>query len=125
MTGSGAMATASAQRPDATVRAIPFRDEGPGLASQAVDVLLVLILLLAACLGIALYARKRGWLDRWTGARAKTPPARGSLQVEQMSRLSPKTTLYRVNDADRRYLIVESSVAVQVVELGMADRTHG
>ncbi|MEG3184662.1 hypothetical protein [Novilysobacter erysipheiresistens] len=101
--------------------AIPFRPETEGVTGQLVDVLLVLALLLSACLGAVWFAKKRGWLDKWIGAAATGRPSQASLRVEQVLRLSPRTTLYQVKDADRGYLIVESTATARIIPLDAVD----
>lgn len=108
----------------ASPRGIMFRPEGDGFATQAMNALLVLVLLLAACLALAWYARKRGWLMRWTVAAAQPgAPARKAMRVEQFLRLSPKTRMYRVSDSGRQYLVIESSVHAQLISTEVADGT--
>lgn len=85
---------------------IPFRPEGPGLASSALDVTMGLVVVLGLALAGLLFARKKGWLERWTGAAT---PAAPTLRIEQRLRLSPRTMLYRVRDGNARYLVLESS----------------
>ncbi|HEY2346791.1 MAG TPA: hypothetical protein VGH80_13095 [Xanthomonadaceae bacterium] len=91
------------------VQAIPFRPESHGIASDAGSVLLALTALLAVFLVVLLFARKKGWLNRWIVDPAATGPSGTKLRVEQVLRLSPKTLVYRVSEGPERYLIVEST----------------
>ncbi len=119
---TGEATQSSAARPGTAMQGdIPYRPESQGVTGQLVDVLLVLALLLAVCLGAVWFARKRGWLDKWIGAAATGGATRTSLHVEQALRLSPRTSLYRVKDSGRRYLIVESTATARIVPLDAAD----
>lgn len=97
-----------------STRAIPFRDDGGSAASSITAALLVTVLMLALLALAAIYARKRGWLDRWVG-QTRAAHAKPSMQVAQVLRLSPRTTLYRVHDGTRVLLVLESAVNAQVV----------
>lgn len=94
---------------------ISYRPESAGLASSAVDVLLVLVLLLGGVLALAWVAKQKGWLKRWSVSAASLSPSAGGLRLEQALRLSPRTALFRVTDGDRRYLLVESTGTVRFV----------
>ena len=87
---------------------IPFRAEGESLADGAINALLVLVLLLAAVLAVLWVAKRRGWLEKWTGQ--VLPLQTPSIRIEQRLRLSPRTMLYRVQDGRSSYLVLESSV---------------
>lgn len=91
-----------------TVQPIPYRSDANGMAASTSSALLVAVLLLAA-LALALrYAKRRGLLDRWIVAAPGRVAGRPEMQVVRALRISPKTTLYRIRDADRQYLLVES-----------------
>ena len=99
------------------VQAIPFRPEGEGIASSSASALGVIVVLLACAWGVALYARRRGWLARWVAPVAQ-PPANGGLRLASRLRLSPRTVLYAVvDDAQRQLLVAETPTGVQVVQL--------
>lgn len=93
---------------------IRFREDTAPGASGVIEALLLTVLLLAAALGAAIYAKKRGWLQRWTvGA---TSPAQGpSMQVSEVLRLSPRTRLYRVRTGDGECLVLESTSQASIV----------
>lgn len=93
---------------------IGFRDEHESVADSAVGVLLVLVVLLGACLGGLLFAKRKGWLNRWLPAPSGAADDASRLRVEQVLRLSPRTVLYRVADERSRYLIVESTASTQL-----------
>lgn len=93
---------------------IGFRDEHESVADSAVGVLLVLVVLLGACLGGLLFAKRKGWLNRWLPAPSGAADDASRLRVEQVLRLSPRTVLYRVADERSRYLIVESTASAQL-----------
>lgn len=91
---------------------IPFRAEGESLAGGAINALLVLVLLLAAVLAVLWTAKRKGWLEKWTGP--VLPLQAPSIRIEQRLRLSPRTMLYRVRDERSSYLVLESSVNAQL-----------
>lgn len=98
-------------------QAIPFRPEYRGSGSNAADVLLILALLLGSFVAVLWFARKKGWLDRWiVAAPGVGATKRAGLELEQVLRLSQKSALYRVNDGNTRYLVLESGDAVQVLK---------
>jgi hypothetical protein len=104
---------------------IAFRQDDADLATSATHVLLVTVLLLGAVLGALVIAKRRGWLQRWTGGAAPATPSAGTagLRVEQRLRLSARTTLFRVADGDRRYIVVESTGGVQLAVDPHAEHT--
>lgn len=115
---AGASAPASVQtQPVVAARPIRFREEGGSVADSATGVLLVLVLLLGGCLALLLWAKKKGWLDRWIANAGASAPDAGGLRVEQALRLSPRTVLYRVGDGRERYLVVESTVSARLTAL--------
>lgn len=101
-----------------TTQPIAYRPDSSGIAGSAIDVLLVLVLLLGATFALALLAKRKGWLQRWTLGASSLVPTRSGLRVEQALRMSPRTTLFRVVDGDRSYLLVESSGTVQFISEG-------
>jgi len=104
----------------ARASAIPFRQDPGGAGSSVVGVLAVTVALLALLAAAAWYARRRGWLDRWAGpvSRAQSP----HLRMEQALRLSPRTTLYRVNHDGRTLLVVESTATAHIEALPQQGR---
>lgn len=108
-----------------TTQAIAYRPESASVAGSAIDVLLILVLLLGGVLAVALVAKRKGWLRRWTVGATLLSPTGVGLRVEQALRLSPRTTLFRVIDGNRRYLLVESTSTVRFVEGETADAGGG
>ena len=97
--------------------AIPFRSEDSGAGAHAVSALGVAVVLLAALWMGALYARRRGWLARWT-APASDTQAQPRLRVAARLRLSAKTVVYEVLSTDQhRILVTESASGVQMLPL--------
>ena len=109
-----ASAPAAAAGAHTAAAPIGFRSERDSLADSAVGVLLVLVLLLGACLGGLLLAKRKGWLNRWLPTPGGADAAASRLRVEQVLRLSPRTVLYRVADERSRYLILESTASAQL-----------
>lgn len=110
---------ATAQRP--TPAEMGFRPETATMGTQATDVLVILMLLVAAFVAVVWVARKQGWLDRWIVSQGNSEKTRSTIRVEQALRISPRTTVYRIVDAERRYLLVESSAATQIVTIEVTD----
>lgn len=102
-----AIARVGAARNDA-VQPIPYRSDANGMAASTGTALLVAVLLLAMCAVALRFAKQRGLLDRWIVAVPGRVAGRPQMQVVHALRISPKTTLYRIRDADRQYVLVES-----------------
>lgn len=98
-----------------TTQTIAYRPETRVLADNALDVLLVLVLLLGGVLALTWFAKQKGWLQRWTTGAVRGAAAKRGLHVEQALRISPRTTLFRVVDGQDRYLLVESTGTVRFV----------
>ena len=77
--------------------------------SGVVTALLVTVLLLAATTAGLAFAKKRGWLKRWTVQPAGKP---GALAIVERLRISPRTVVFRVQDGDRQFVVVESTANV-------------
>jgi hypothetical protein len=103
--------------------AIPFRPESGGLATEAGTALLLAVVLLGAALAFALYARRKGWLARWTGVAPAALAHARRLRVVETHRLSRRTVVYRLAREPER-LVVESEANARVVPLegGSSDR---
>ena len=94
--------------------AIPYRAEPAVSGGELADVLSVTVLLLAAFLALALYARKRGWLRKlMPSTAASKTDKRWRLDV-YAQRISRLTTVYRIEDGTRAWLVVESTGQVSV-----------
>ena len=94
--------------------AIPYRQDTAVSMPEVGGLLLTAVLLLAAFYGVAWYARRAGWLDRWTGARGPTGDTQRKLAVIERMAVSRKTVLYRVRDGEKEFLLVESSASIHV-----------
>lgn len=101
----------------ATVAPIPYRDATPTGGPSIVGALTTTLLLLAAVAALALFARKRGWLDRWITQAPKT--TRRVVVLESLP-LSRHTRLFRVRDGERVYLLSESTAKVDVLDSAAA-----
>lgn len=110
-----------AARADAT-QPIPYRSDANSMAASTGSALLVAVLLLAV-LALALrLAKRRGLLDRWiVAAPGRASSGRLDMQVVHALRVSPKTTIYRIRDADRHYLLVESLAQTSLTPLSDED----
>ena len=93
---------------------IPFRKSGGVSGPEIFGSLVVTLLLLAALAGLAFYARKRGWLDRWLAVPAGQGAVARKLAVLEVLNISRRTSLIRVRHGDRELLIVESSGNIEV-----------
>ena len=99
---------------------IPYRHEGGGLVASATGAMVVAGLLLGGLYAVLRIARQRGLLDRWivaTPSASAGATAHAPLTVERALRISPKTSVYRIRDGARRYLLVESLVQATLVPL--------
>ena len=96
---------------------IPFRKTSAVSGNELLGTLLTTLLVLAAVAGTAWFARRMGWLARWTGADAREGGATRSIAVLGVRRVSRRTTLYRVSDGRREYLLAESTAQVQLLDL--------
>lgn len=116
-----AVATAvSAATPSAAaVTAIPFRKSAAVSGSEVFGVLMTTLLVLAVFSALAWYARKRGWFDRWVGRMPSSAEVKRNLAVAEVLRVSRKTTVYRIRDGEREFLLAESSGPVQLSIHGM------
>lgn len=95
-------------------QALVFKSEQHAMGSSFLGVMAVTALLLAAVYVALRLAKARGWLNRWLGQVAQTATSQ-SLQVIERLRLSPKTTVYKVQDGEGTILVVESTAAITVV----------
>jgi len=87
---------------------IPYRNESGTVAMPALGALVAAVLVLAVFAVVLKFARRRGLLDRWIVAPRVADDGRPALRVEQSLRVGPRTTVHRVRDGERRYLLVES-----------------
>lgn len=97
------------------VAAIPYRTE-PALAEgQWLVIMLVTVLLLAALYAGLLYARRKGWLDRWMAdSGARIGKADRALWQAQTQRIGRQTRVHTLHQGSRTLVIVESGTSVAV-----------
>jgi len=107
-----------------TAPPIAFREEGSSGGADAAQALGMTVLLLAVVL-VGLYAaRRRGWLQRWLGAAVLARPAPAQDQrLTGTLRLSPRTSVHRIQSGEGEYLVVESSAQVQLHHVEKSDAT--
>lgn len=105
------LAAATAQSA-AMPSAIPFRHTSIVSASEVSGILVATVLVLCVLAVSAWFARRKGWLDRWSVGSGKASVAGKSLVVLEVLRISRKTTIYRVANGQREFLIAESSAPV-------------
>jgi hypothetical protein len=110
-------ATSSTHTATVAASPIPFRKTSVVSGSEVFGALLTTVLVLAALVALAWIARRRGWLDRWTGGAASVADGKRSLALLEVRRISRRTTLYRVSDGKQEYLLAESSAQVQISTL--------
>jgi hypothetical protein len=104
-----AVATHQAVAPHAS---IPFRKTSIVSGSEVFGMLIATCLVLAAFAALAWFARRHGWLDRWTGGAVADRDAKRSLVVQEVLRISRRTTLYRISNGTREFLLAESSAPI-------------
>lgn len=104
--------TASATTATAT---IPYRSVSGNSGGDIAAAFGWTVVLLLVATGIALLARRLGWLQRWGAVTATAAGER--LRVEQALRVSPRTMLFRIGDGRRQYLLAESRDGLQLLEL--------
>lgn len=100
-----------------TAPAIPYRESAQVSGGDIAGAFGAAIVLLALALGLALLARRLGWLQRWGVATGPAKASAQGLRVEQALRISPRTTLFRVADGDRHFLLAESRDGIQWLAL--------
>jgi len=108
---SGAATSTSQSAPAAP---IPFRKSAAASGPEVFGVLVTTMLMLAVFAGLAVFARRRGWLDRWAGPAPSASDSKRKLAVIETLRISRKTTLYRVSNGEREFLLAESSAPLQL-----------
>lgn len=119
MTTAPAAPPASTTTQSAVAAPIPFRKSATTSAPEVFGILVTTLLVLAAFTALAWWARRRGWLDRWVGQAAKEgPDAKRRMTVLETLRISPKTTLYRIDNNGHELIVVESSAQVQISVAG-------
>lgn len=102
---------------------IPFRKESGGIGSSPIGVMLTLVILLTLVWLFALFAKRKGWLDRWAVARPANVKT-DDIQVLQTLRLSSRTSIYRLQHGKQVFAVVESSAQVEVRTLDQGEESH-
>jgi hypothetical protein len=94
---------------------IAFREEGGGGGADAAQALGMAVLLLGVVV-VGLYAaRRKGWLQRWLGAAVLARPTdTADLRLVHTLRLSPRTSVHRIQSGRESFLLVESNAQVQL-----------
>ena len=93
---------------------IPFRKTAVVSGSEVAGLVITTLLLLAVIAVSAWFARRQGWLDRWIGGAQPAVNSKRSLAVLEVLRISRKTTLYRLSNGTREFLLAESSAQIQL-----------
>lgn len=114
----GDVTAASAASPGVASAPIPFRKTAVTSGPEVLGTLAITLLVLAGFAALAWYARRRGWLDRWVTHAPSTAAGNRKLSVIEVLHVSRKTTLFRVSDGQREFLLTESSVQVQLTQDG-------
>lgn len=102
------------------VASIPFRTTPAASGPDVVGTLVTTLLVLAALTGLAWWANRRGWLDRWTGMRVAGVARERKLRVAEVLRISRRTTVFRLHSGEREFLLVESGTSVSLLAADMA-----
>ena len=97
-----------------TTQTIPFRKDSVTTAPEVLGLLLTTLLLVAVFAATALYARRRGWLDRWVGPKPSLQNNNRKIIVLESQSISQKTTLHRVSVGDNEILLAESAMQIQL-----------
>lgn len=100
---------------------IPYRSESGGAIATTGGALAFTGLLLALLVVGLRFAKKKGLLDRWIVALPARAIGGSVMRVERALRVSPRTTIYRIHDAGRHYLLVESLANAKLVPLNDDD----
>lgn len=87
--------------------AIPYRTESPVSVGTVVVAILATVFVLAALIGVLMYARRRGWVP--VANPGKPSASVEGIQLQASRRLSMLTTAHVVAYRGHAYLIVESS----------------
>lgn len=107
-------ATATTHQAVVTSPPIPFRKTSVVSGSEVFGMFITTALVLAALAALAWFARRRGWLERWTVGTTSAPGGKRSLTVLEVLRISRKTTLYRVSNGKHEFLLAESNGQIQL-----------
>lgn len=95
---------------------IPFRKDGITNTPEVFGLLVTTLMLVGIFAGLAWFARRQGWLDRWIGPKPESQNIKKKLVILETQRISPKTTLYRISNGDSEYLLAESTMQLQLIK---------
>ena len=104
---------------------IPYRTESPVTAGQTLSVFGITVALLAAAIGVLLWTRKRGWLQRWSTSVGDGKPTRSTPRVLGQTRLGHASHAYVIDVDGSRFVVVESSRHVSLHSLPEGSATPG
>ncbi|MDW2981762.1 flagellar biosynthetic protein FliO [Rhodanobacter sp. KK11] len=105
---------------------IPYRTESAITAGKALSVFGATIALLAVTVGVLLWVRKRGWLQRWSMmAGGGSKPGRNAPRVLGQARLGQSSHAYVVEVDGSRFVVVESSRHVSLHALPEGNAAPG
>jgi len=93
---------------------IPFRKSAATSGPEIFGVLATTLLVLAGFAAFAVFARRRGWLDRWVGRAPLAADNPRKLAVIETLFVSRKTTIYRIRNGEREFLLAESTSPLQL-----------
>ena len=107
----------------ATVVPSPYRETAVVSGSDVVSSLGLSLLLLALLAGSAVYARRRGWLDRWLPQAPNGERPKRLLSVVESLSISRRTRLIRVRRGDTEWLLAESDTTLLVLRSDDTEQT--
>lgn len=95
--------------------AIPYRTEPVLADGQWLVVMLITVLLLGALYAGLLYARRKGWLDRWMAvSESRNAKVQRVLWQAHTQRIGRQTRVHTLQQGGRTLVIVESATSVAV-----------
>lgn len=101
---------------------IPYRTSAVVSGADVMSSLGLTLLVLALLAAAAVFARRRGWLDRWLPPAGHGDRPKRQLSVVEVLPLSRRTRLLRVRRGDREWLLAESEAGLQVLRPGDAEQ---
>lgn len=93
---------------------IPYRTVSPITAGQTLSIFGITAVLLVAAAGVLLWARKRGWLRRWSMTAGDGKPTPNSPRVLGQTRLGQASVAFVIEVDGSRFVVVESSRQVNL-----------
>ena len=104
---------------------IPYRTGSPITAGEALSVFGMTVALLAVAVGVLLWARRRGWLERWSMAASGGKSGRHVPRILGQARLGPASRAYVIEVDGSRLVVVESSRHVSLHALSEGSAMPG